>query len=107
MNTEFGTVEYGGREYELTGQALADNYGTEGEVRYYANAIGPGGNSYRVAWETTERWNLSQERETLRADSFLSDDEKERLAELEMLVLPDVSDESNACEWDSPVRVTL
>ncbi len=108
MSNEFGTVTHEGVEYQLTEQAYASNYGTDGGVRYYASAIDLEGIFYEVAWDTTEAWDLSNEREKLRADSYLKyPEEEERLAELEGMVLPDVSDESNACDWLSPVLVTL
>lgn len=37
----------------LTDDATMDNYGTDGEVRYYASAVDAAGNEYRVAWDTT------------------------------------------------------
>lgn len=108
MKNLFGTVEYKGKEYQLYNQAVAENYGTEEQVRYYAGATDADGNKYEVAWNTTEGWDLSQELDNLQTDSHLSPQEEERLAELEkMQGLPDVSDESNACDWDSPIKVTL
>ena len=53
-NIDFGKVTFEGREYQLTEQAQADNFGTQGEVRYYANAIDEFGDRYRVVWETID-----------------------------------------------------
>ena len=106
MNQDYGAVEHDGKTCTLTTQAVADNYGTDGGVRYYADATDEAGNAYRIAWDTTEKWDLAQERARLEGESFLDDDEAERFAELQDMVLPDVNDESNACDWDRPVKVT-
>ena len=105
MEKKFGSVTFEGREYILAEVAQADNYGTEGAVRYYADAVGPDGEDVRVVWDTTVAWDLAQERARLENDSFLTPEEEERLDELEVMVLPDVSDESNACDWGHPVAV--
>lgn len=103
---DYGTVDYNGKTYTLTQEAYVDNYGTKGAVRYYAHAIDEAGNEYIIAWDTTEAWDLATERAKLDAESYLDEADAERLAELLDLVLPDVSDESNACDWGNPVRVT-
>jgi len=48
----YGTVFLGHYKYWLLDNARMDNYGTDGDVRYYAKAVDRHGNEYRVAWET-------------------------------------------------------
>jgi hypothetical protein len=81
LAAKFGTVEFSGKTYTLTNQAQADNHGTEGLVRYYAKAVDADGTEHLVAWDTTQAWDEADK------DSGLCDDE------------------SNACDWDSPVSV--
>ena len=88
MDNNYGTVTFEGKVYTLTEQAEAANYGTDGEVRYYANAVDADGERYKVAWETTEAWNEATE-------DYKTTGEVNGLIE----------DESNACDWDNPVDV--
>lgn len=104
---EFGTAEFGGVEYTLAEQATADNFGTEGLIRYYAKATSPDGDTVMFAWNTTECWDLAEERAKLESESNPTPEQEERLSALDGMVLPDVSDESNACDWDSPFSVTV
>lgn len=91
--------------YELTGDAYADN-GPYGGVRYYAPAEDSDGNSYLVAWDTRLDWDLACEREALLAESGPLDMESQaRLEALLEMGLPNAEDESNACDWNAPVRV--
>lgn len=102
---QYGSIDWKGQKYILTDQAVADNYGTEGAVRYYADAIGENGEEYHIAWDTTEEWDMAQERDWLRYAGDLTAKQERRLAVLEDMPLPDVSDESNACDWGNPVEV--
>lgn len=102
-----GTIEHGETTLYLLDQAVADNYGTEGLIRYYARAIDVEGAEYRIAWDTTNDWDLACEFARLMAESDPDDDQIARIEELADMVLPDVSDESNACDWDAPVSVKV
>jgi hypothetical protein len=106
LDKQYGTIKHAGVTLWLTEQAVCDNYGTDGGVRYYAKAIGSDGNTYNVAWDTTEAWDLASERAMLSAESNLDDKQTARLAELDDMALPDVNDESNACDWGTPARIT-
>jgi hypothetical protein len=87
--SKFGTVSHEGRTLALTQQAYADNYGTDGGVRYRATAMDDDSNEYRVEWATTPEWDAAQA--AYRAD-------------------PDCvahqGDESEACDWANPVAIT-
>lgn len=97
MITDFGTVNYQGKILTLTQQAYADNYGTNGGVRYYAHAVDADGNEYIVAWDTTGEWDT--QREIYKRDGDSTDEGARALAYVE--------DESNACDWDSPANVEV
>lgn len=75
---DYGTVHFEGKELTITQAAYCDNYSTDGAVRYYATATDSAGNSYQVAWETTQEWNSGE---------------------------VDTEDESNSCDWDNPIEV--
>jgi hypothetical protein len=47
-----GDVTYTGITVHLTQQAYSNNYGTDGDVRYYAKGVDDEGNEYMVTWET-------------------------------------------------------
>jgi hypothetical protein len=105
---KFGAVVFGGVEYALTNMAQADNYGTDGAVRYYASAINEAGDSFRVAFETTAAWDAAN----AKAQAELRDDEpdleaiaEEHGVEIDEFENIDLNDESSACDWDSPVEV--
>jgi hypothetical protein len=112
---KYGTVDFNGKEYALTCDAEAGNYGTDGAVRYYANAIDADSKEYQISWQTSQEWDDAQELNALqwRAENLdlLSDAEieeiKSRVAELEAAGVSTaiVDDESNACDWDTPVAV--
>ena len=107
LGKSFGTVEHDGRTLYLLNDAVVENYGTNGLVRYYAKAIDEAGTEYEVAWDTTDSWDLAQELDHLLAQSDPSDAEIARIDELEGMTLPDPSDESNACDWESPVEAQV
>jgi hypothetical protein len=52
-----GAVSYGSKTYALIEQPLVENYGTDGEVRFYANAIDLNGELHDVTWETLEDYD--------------------------------------------------
>ncbi len=101
--SNYGTINHNGTTITLTTIAVCDNY--QYGVAYTAKGQDAEGNEYSVMWLTTDAWDMAQERCTLRNASLLSDEEAERLAELEEMVLPDVSDESDACDWDDVYKV--
>jgi hypothetical protein len=113
MRNNYGTVTFKSKNYTLTEQAEAVNYGADGGVRYEAGAIDAKGNKYTVVWNTTEKWDRACELETLevqarqakREYNELSAEDAERLAELREMSLPDVNDESDACDWEHPVKI--
>ena len=113
LEKDFGTVEVEGKTYWLTQMAYMNNYGTDGAVRYYANAIDEDENEYKVAWDTTQTWddmNKMYLLEMNEADDNLSEEDTEQLEELRRKyegydALGYVEDETNACEWDEPVEV--
>jgi hypothetical protein len=89
--TDYGTVNFNGKTLTLTQGAYCDNYGTQGNVRYYASAVDADGNKYIVAWDTTEQWQQWQK------EYANHDNDYDYIAGLE--------DESNACDWDNPIEV--
>lgn len=113
MEKKYGAVEFEGKKYILTDQAYPDNYGTNGEVRYRANAIGEAGSEFYVVWQTTQQWDDACELANLESRETgdnarwnpLSEEERERLEDLQKIVHTDCEDESNACDWDSPIAV--
>lgn len=105
LKKRFGTVTFESKELILTQDAHADNYGTDGDVRYYAHAVDKAGNEYRVVWETTEIWKLSQELYCLGQKDELTTDESQRMLELSSMALTNYDDESNACDWCCPIDV--
>lgn len=102
---DFGTADFGGATYTLTQDAYISNYGTAGCVRYYAHATDAAGDTFLVAWDTTEAWDLACERASLEGESDLDGEQLARLGELQAMGLPNVEDESNACDWANPVSV--
>jgi hypothetical protein len=85
----FGDVTVDGTLIHLTQQAFIENYGTDGDVRYYAHGVDEAGVQYRVAWELTPERKEQEERH--RADGHVG--------------LCDCNDdESIACDWDAPVE---
>jgi len=99
------------------GACVADNYGTEGEVRYQQRA-NIDGVTVVVYWDTTaehDKWCA----DCLRIEYLLCEDSQRELdedeqKELDILLADDprdnayyTDDESNACDWDSPVAVEM
>lgn len=82
-NNKFGDIIHHGVVIHLTQQAFCDNYGTDGQVAYYAHGQDDAGNDYKVIWQTTAAWDAAQAAATPDEYSSLLDDE------------------SNACDWDS------
>jgi len=82
---DFGKVSFNGIEIILTQQAYCNNEG-----QYLASGKDAAGNIYQVEWQTTKAWDDAQElaRTTGEVDAF-------------------AEDESNACDWSSPVDVKL
>lgn len=104
------TIEHGNKELVLTEEAFPNNYGTNGEVRYHANAIDADGNEYRVVWETTVEWDLCSELAQLELKENygdISNEEKERMDELIISGYSSeyIEDESNACDWSEPYDI--
>ncbi len=83
-----GTVNYEGKELNLTEEAYATNY--RDYVRYEAHAADANGNTYLVQWDTTSEWDNDIE-----------------AAQADTSVFPvKLDDESNACDWANPVEIT-
>lgn len=74
----------------LDQQAYANNYGTDGGVRYQAHGRDDEGNVYLVSWGTTAAWDAMQA------------DYKANGADPNWT--PTI-DEDEACDWDSPVKI--
>ncbi len=105
--TDYGKVTLNGVTYTLLDQAHADNYGTDGEIRYYANAVDEEGNECTVTWQTTVQWDEANEHYRLNERfNELTEEEIERLEELEAKTLCSIEDESYACDWDNPIAIT-
>ena len=110
-----GTVTFKGTKYWLTKDAYVDNYGTDGEVRYYSKAIDRKGNEYRVSWDTTaefDAWNRQAQLVMLiNSKKQYNDDYTEFQTELDASIAKygdgsdACEDESNACDWDNPENV--
>jgi YHS domain-containing protein len=106
------TVEYEGKTYYLAQQAYCENYGTDGEVRYYADAVDENGEQYKVVWDTTVAWDNGNEvaaiEMKLKDRRYFTDEEvakmEDRLKEIGDNYA-DIEDESGACDWDSPANV--
>lgn len=107
LEQRWGTVTHDGLTVWLTSQAVSDNYGTEGLIRYYAPAVDAEGTPYQVAWDTTDEWDLACELDRIRAKSDWTEDDETRYDELRAMPLPDPGDESNACDWANPAYVRL
>lgn len=113
LEKEFGTANFKSKKYILAEQAYADNYGRNEEVRYYAKAFDTDENEYKVTWITTEKWNLANELYQLEQKLNLlpetheewTEEEQKRLEELQNMVLVNIEDESNACDWDNPLKI--
>jgi hypothetical protein len=86
----YGNVSVDGKLIHLTENAYADNYGTDGEVRYYAHGRDDQGNEYLVSWETTAAWDAQEEAARADPDNFV----------------PTLEEES-ACDWGAPIKAKL
>ena len=82
----------------MTQNAYMDNHGTDGGVRYYANGVDVFGNTYHIAWDTTQAWDDASDR----INAALKNGEASDYLDVGLL-----QDESNACEWDSPASVVM
>lgn len=121
MSNNFGTVNFEGKELKITQEAYVDNYGTDGEVRYYANAVDTDGNEYQVTWETTKEFDQSEvlfhlieELEVLKSHKSFDEGMINRIDELEAEIekmendgigSSYCEDGSNACNWDEPFSI--
>jgi RecJ-like exonuclease len=101
MNKNFGKATFNGIEYVLQQDAYVDNYGTDGEIRYYAAAKDAQGNEYMVTWGTSEDWNNASEE----WKNICKEYEPKSAPEYECPAI--LQDESNACDWDNPINVEL
>lgn len=109
---DYGTVDFEGATYKITTDAVADNYGTDGEIVYKARAEDNDGNEYQVYWPTLETWDKAQER--LEVEALLRQARRDR-EEMDIAVLEDRlaelseydggEDESEACDWENPFKV--
>jgi hypothetical protein len=97
---DYGTVNFKGKTYTLTQQASAENYGTNGGVRYYASAVDANGNKHIVIWDTTPEWDAAQ----AEAEKVARRYAPQSAPEYEYPAI--LGDESNACDWDNPAEVT-
>jgi len=104
MNNNYGTVDFEGKTLTIIEEAHPDNY--KDYIRYYAYAVDSDGTKYVVEWDTTKEWDLAQELYTLQNNDYRTEEENERLEELQEMVLVDVEDGSNACDWDNPMKIT-
>ena len=116
LEKQFGTVDYKDIILYLTQRAETTNYGTDGGIKYCAVAVDKQGNSYKVTWNTTKVWDNvvalsklhSAHDEAESHDDEISGEDLERFKELiAMNNLPDLNDESNACNWDCPNNIEL
>ena len=89
-SNDFGDITFDGKLIHLTEQAYAENYGTDGGVRYHAKGVDDSGTEYVVSWDTTEAWDAEQ-------DSYRADPDK---FEPSMM-------EEYACDWSSPVAIRI
>jgi len=107
--TSFDTYTFEGKKYIALQDPYIDNYGTDGDVVYKAPVIDEDGYEYIMMWDTLEEFDESGELAALESYSDLSEEQKERMQELEEKGVYSglCEDESNACDWDNPVSVTL
>jgi hypothetical protein len=75
-DNKFGDILWDGRILRLTQIAYVDNYGTDGDIVYRANAEDADGNDYIVMWEPYPEYAKE---------------------------LP--ADESDSCDWENPVSI--
>jgi hypothetical protein len=88
--SDWGHIMDGHTIIVLTQQPYANNYGTDGGIRYYASGEDTAGNHYLVAWDTCREWDEAGD--TYKASGY--DD------------MPSIlDDESNACAWETPAEI--
>jgi len=101
--------------------AYSDNYGCDGEVRYYATATDAQDKKYNVTWVTTDAWDnsekifkLEQKINELKENDPDNENTKnwieelhKEILELEQLPTCNVEDESNSCDWNNPKSVEV
>ena len=85
-------IVYNGVEITLTENAEAANYGTDGNVEYTATGKGSDGHTYLITWATTEEWNDAVEEGI---DKYGEPNNSY------------CQDESNACDWDNPIDISM
>ena len=87
---DYGKVTFNGNEVILEDSAWAENY--RDGVRYYAHGHIADGRRYRIAWDTTDKWNTHQNNpdHPMHSGVFVWSCDW-------------CDDESNACDWDNPV----
>lgn len=101
------TILFKGKKYTLISDAQAENYGTTGEVRYYARAIDDEGDEYLVCWQTTVEWENANRFALLSSRlEELTEKEHNEYCELYEIPLCSIDDESNACKWEYPISAT-
>jgi hypothetical protein len=86
LEKKFPRVELGGKEYWVCEDAYYDNY--RDTIAYYAHAYDAQGDEYLV------RWDITAEYAKLRED-------------MDRAGLYEDTDQSSACDWDSPAEVSL
>lgn len=115
MTNNFGTVNFEGKELQLTQDAYpSDLCGHEDE--YTANAVDTEGNEYNVTWQTKKEFDqslelliLEDELKELRSRKSFDDGTINRMEEIEKEIEKMENegirsnyceDGSNACDWD-------
>lgn len=114
LEKRFTAVTLEGNRYILASEAVMQD---DGET-YIADAYDMDLNKFAVYFETTAAWKNSQEIYKLEQkledarsniaypgyESYVKEIESE-IADLEKLNTCNIEDESNACDWESPVKV--
>jgi hypothetical protein len=107
-----GTARIHGVTFTLTEQPYYDNYGTKGEIRFYALALSPEGKPVKLTWETTGNYDASCELYNLVEYSKCEEDcdcedcqRIEYLKSLDGVNMNDAESLENACEWEYPIDV--
>lgn len=102
------TINYKNQELkiEFIDDAVPNNYGTDGGVRYQQNAIIEG-EEVTVFWDITEEYEDNGKRYnqllSIQIDSELDEEESDELYHLECFF----GDESQACDWENADLITL
>jgi len=109
LENSYGTVSVDGKKLWLRQDAYA--VGTLGNSYYEALAVDAQGCAYKVRWETTQIWNISEELGHLHFELSQTRDASEQtvlrqnIRALDAVAeryggAVDIEDESNACDWD-------